>query len=145
MASGWNVTIDCVHPRELAAFWALALGYVDAPHPDGFTSWEDWLRANAVPAEEWDDGAYLVDPSGSGPKLSFLKVPEPKTVKNRRHIDINVGGGRQVPWDERWPLVQEKVDQLTRAGATIFREFELDGRPDHVWMKDPEGNELCVL
>ena len=103
------------------------------------------MRANQVPEGEWDGAAYLVDPTGSGPKLSFLRVPEPRTVKNRLHIDINVGGGRQVSWDERWPRVQAKVDQLTRAGATIFREFELDGHPDHFWMNDPEGNEFCVV
>ena len=50
-----------------------------------------------VPEDEWDDGAYVTDPDGVRPGISFLKVPESKVVKNRIHIDVNVGGGRQEP------------------------------------------------
>ena len=35
--------------------------------------------------------------------------------------------------------------RLTAAGATVVREYEMDGRPDHVEMADPEGNEFCVV
>ncbi|MFJ6216749.1 VOC family protein [Streptomyces sp. NPDC092296] len=54
---------------------------------------------HGVPADEWDEGAYLCDPEGAGPHLSFLKVPEPKAVKNRVHVDVQVGGGRETPWE----------------------------------------------
>ena len=137
--------MDCQRPAELARFWALALGYVEPPAPIGFTTWHDWLRAMGVPEDEWDDGAYLVDPSGVGPKLSLLKVPELKVVKNRMHIDIQAGGGRQVPWEERWPRVQAKVAELARAGATVLQQHDANGRGDHVVMQDPEGNEFCVV
>jgi Glyoxalase-like domain len=34
---------------------------------------------------------------------------------------------------------------LTAAGATVIREDEWHGRPDHVVMADPEGNEFCLV
>lgn len=146
IAIKWSLTIDCSHPAKLAEFWALALGYAQAPPPAGFGSWEEWLTHYGVPEEEWDDGAYLSDPAGLGPTLSFLKVPEPKVAKNRLHLDVEVGGGRHdMPWEVRWPRVIEAVEQLTAAGATVIREDELQGRPDHVVMADPEGNEFDVL
>lgn len=63
-------------------------------------------------------------------------------AKNR---DVQVGGGRSEPWEVRWPRAVEAVERLTAAGATVIREDELDGRPDHAVMADPEGNESCVV
>ncbi|MFD4229662.1 VOC family protein [Streptomyces sp. NPDC058545] len=145
MSTRWTVTLDCAHPSRLAEFWALALGYVPKPPPAGFGSWEEWFAHHGIPEEEWDDGAYLSDPDGAGPTLSFLKVPEPKVAKNRVHLDVQAGGGRETPWEVRWPRVTEAVTRLTAAGATVVREHEMDGRPDHVEMTDPEGNEFCVV
>jgi Glyoxalase-like domain len=146
MATRWSLTIDCAHPAKLAEFWALALGYELAPPPAGFASWEEWLTHHGVPEQEWDDGAYLVDPAGTGPGISFLKVPEPKVAKNRMHFDVQVGGGRdKTAWELRWPRVLDAVERLTAAGATVLREEEQQGRPDHVTMADPEGNEFDVL
>lgn len=145
MSTEWSLTIDCAHPGRLAEFWALALGYVEPPPPEGFAGWEAWLTHYEVPEEEWDDGAYLSDPDGVGPTLSFLKVPEPKVAKNRLHLDLRVGGGRQTPWETRWPRVVAEVERLTAAGATVVSEHELKGRPDHVVMADPEGHEFCVV
>jgi predicted enzyme related to lactoylglutathione lyase len=65
-------------------------------------------------------------------------------VKNRLHLDVQVGGGRDTLWEVRWPSVQEAVGRLTAAGATVIREEELQGRPDHVVLADPEGNEFCL-
>jgi hypothetical protein len=130
----------------VAAFWALALGYVEPPPPDGFSSWEGWLRDGADDRDDWDDGAYLVDPDGVGAKLSFMRVPEGKTAKNRLHLDIQAGGGRQNSWDKRWPLVTATVDKLVAAGGTVVQQYDSDeGNPDHIMMQDPEGNEFCVL
>lgn len=145
MATKWSVTIDCANPVELAKFWALALGYVDKPPPAGFESWEAWFAHHEVPEDEWGDGAYLSDPDGTGPNLSFLRVPEPKVVKNRLHLDVQVGGGRETPWEVRWPRVVEAMERLTAAGGSVIRKDELQGRPDHVVMADPEGNEFCLL
>ncbi|MFD5136351.1 VOC family protein [Streptomyces sp. NPDC058378] len=145
MSTRWSLTIDCARPKALAAFWALALGYVEKPPPDGFGSWEEWFVHHDVPEAEWDDGAYLSDPDGAGPALSFLKVPEPKTAKNRMHLDVQAGGGRETPWEVRWPRVTGAVERLTAAGGTVIQVHEFHGRPDHVVMADPEGHEFCVL
>ncbi|MFF2523786.1 VOC family protein [Streptomyces liangshanensis] len=145
MSTKWTVTVDCARPGELARFWALALGYVERPAPAGFASWEEWFARHDVPEEEWDDGAYLSDPDGVGPSISFLRVPEAKTAKNRLHLDLQVGGGRETPWEIRWPRVTAARDRLTAAGATVIREDELQGRPDHFVMADPEGNEFCLV
>jgi hypothetical protein len=145
MATRWTVTIDCARPAELAGFWALALGYVVRPAPAGFGSWEEWFTHHGVPEEEWGEGAYLSDPDQEGPAISFLRVPEPKVAKNRLHLDVQVGGGRETPWETRWPRVVEAVERLTAAGASVIREEALDGRPDHMVMADPEGNEFCLL
>ena len=145
MATKWTVTFDCANPGELARFWCLALGYIEKPPPAGFDSWEEWFKQHNVPENEWDDGAYIADPDGQGPSISFLKVPEGKVVKNRVHLDIQIGGGRAQPFDDRWPRVLELVDRLKAAGATVVLEDYLDGKPDHFLMADPEGNEFCVL
>lgn len=145
MSTTWTVTIDCADPAALAAFWRLALGYVDASPPAGFASWADWLTDAGVPPEEWDDGAYIEDPGKAQPGISFLKVPEPKVAKNRVHLDVQAGGGRGEPWEVRWPRVTEAVRRLVAAGATVLRVDVQDGTPDHMVMADPEGNEFCVL
>jgi hypothetical protein len=80
-------------------------------------------------------GAWLHDPTGQGPRLSFLDVPEPKVAKNRLHLDIRVGKG-----DDSWPRIQAKAAQLEAAGGHIQATF--DGH--HIVMTDPEGNEFCV-
>ncbi|WP_327001203.1 VOC family protein [Dactylosporangium sp. NBC_01737] len=144
MSVVWGIAVDCRDAGRLAAFWREALGYVDAPVPEGFASREEWLVRWEVPPEEWNDSAYLVDPEGAGPSLSFLKVPEPKVVKNRLHIDIKAGG-RDQPQDVRWPRVTETVQRLLRAGASVVEEYSVGGVPDHVTMADPEGNEFCVV
>lgn len=144
MGTRWGLTLDCARPRELAGFWALALGYEPRPVPAGFASWDEWLARHGVPEEEWDDGAYLQDPTGAGPTLSLLKVPESKVVKNRLHVDLKAGG-RELPWEERWPLVLARVSELEAVGATVLHVDEVDGRGDHVIMADPEGNEFCVV
>ncbi|MEV7805172.1 VOC family protein [Microbispora sp. NPDC088329] len=145
MATRWSLTIDCGQPAKLARFWALALGYSEKPPPAGFGSWEDWFAHHDVPEEEWDEGAYLSDPDGVGPDLSLIKVPESKVVKNRLHLDVQAGGGRGTPWEVRGPRVLAAVERLTAAGATVIRQDDLRGRPDHVVMADPEGNEFCLV
>lgn len=145
MAAKWTLTVDCSDPGKLAAFWRKALGYVDAPPPEGFESWRDWFIKCEVPENEWNDGAALADPGGVEPGISFLKVPEGKVAKNRLHLDIQVGGGRIEPPEVRWSRVVAAVARLTAAGATVVQEHAIAGIPDHVVMADPEGNEFCLV
>jgi hypothetical protein len=140
-----TVTFDCERPGRLAGFWAVALDYEPSPPPTGWSTWEDWLRDNGVPEDEWDDGASIRDPEGVGPSVSFLKVPEPKTAKNRVHLDLQVAGGRHVEQAVRERAIRGKVDQLLALGATVVDEAQGPRGLDHVVLADPEGNELCVV
>jgi hypothetical protein len=126
MATHWTLGCDAHDPHALASFWAHALGYVDEPGDDD------------------PDGASIVDPDGRGPAISFLRVPEPKTSKNRMHIDIRTAG--EQPWDmaERELLIISKVEELASRGATRVREERYGADLGHVVMLDPEGNEFCV-
>jgi hypothetical protein len=145
MALGWTITFDCTSAALLAGFWKEVLGYSDAPPPEGFDSWEQWLVAMEVPEEEWseDEGASIVDPESRGARIVFLKVPEPKRAKNRLHIDVDASSGRAVPLEERKRQVDTAVERAVGFGATRVQAFE-QGDHYHVVMRDPEGNEFCL-
>jgi hypothetical protein len=144
----FQVAIDCSDPAPLVRFWALALGYVPEPPPEGVPGWNAYWRSLGVPEEELDDADgpdSVVDPEGVGPRLFFHPVPEPKTVKNRLHLDIPAGGGRAVPVELRRERVRAKAEELIAAGATRLRVLYTEGI-DHYGevMQDPEGNEFCI-
>ena len=147
MTTKWTITIDCADPALAARFWCTALGYVEADPPKGWDSWEAFLTDQNVPADEWNDGASITDPAGTLPALSFLKVPEPRTVKNRLHLDLQVSGGRAEPQHLREQRIRATAASLLTAGATLVREVPVDNTTtlDHLWMHDPEGNEFCVV
>jgi hypothetical protein len=143
MATPVQVVFDCADPSGLARFWAAALDYELQPPPPGFDSWEAWLRNAGVPESEWNSASAIVDPDGTGPRIFFQRVPEAKTVKNRVHLDVNAGGSRGTPEEERRANVAAAVERLEGEGATVLREVEERG--EHwVVMTDPEGNEFCV-
>lgn len=79
MAVHWTLGCDANEPHTLARFWGAALGYVPEP---GF---------------EEPGAASIVDPDGVRPAISWLRVAEGKTSKNRLHVDIRVAG--EPPWD----------------------------------------------
>jgi hypothetical protein len=134
-----DLTLDCADATVLATFWKLALGYQDEPPPAPFATRQEWVDSFGPPADDDPgDGAWLHDPTGVGPRLSILAVPEPKTAKNRLHIDVRVDAAGTP--DERWARITAKVAELTAAGGTVL--WAAEGH--HVTMADPEGNEFCV-
>ena len=143
MATGVQVVFDCADPARLSRFWVEALGYKLEDPPEGYASWEDWLREQGIPEERWNDAGAVVDPDGSGPRIYLQRVPEPKTVKNRVHLDLNAGGGGSVPIEERRRRVDAEAERLQGIGATRLRALEELG-VYWVVMQDPEGNEFCV-
>jgi len=142
MAHGFQVTFDSQDPATHAAFWAEALGYIEQPPPPGYATWEDLAREVGIPEDEWGDSFAIVDPDGDGPRVYFQRVPEPKTAKNRVHLDINIADRSASP-EERRSQLDAEVERLTSLGATkVSGHDESKG----VWtvMLDPEGNEFCV-
>lgn len=135
MALKFQVTFDCEDADRMAAFWSGALGYIEQPPPEGFDSWETFLEANDLEIPEAGSISAIVDPDRNGPRVLFVRVPEPKQVKNRVHLDVAAG-------DDTAKLA--KADELEAAGATRVGRIDEQG----IWwivMRDPEGNEFCVV
>ena len=143
MAIKVQVVFDCADPDRLAGFWAETLGYKKDDPPTGFASWEDWLKAQGVPEDQWNSKSAVSDPDGVGPRIFFQRVPEGKVVKNRVHLDVNVGDGHSVPIEERRQRIEAAVERLTGLGATKLWSKEERGE-FWVVMQDPEGNEFCL-
>ncbi len=128
MAEIRDVVFDCRHPASLARFWAAVLdAYRVAPYDDEEL---ERLRRAGIDDPEDDPTVLVEGPPGGSPRLFFQRVAEPKTVKNRLHLDL-----RCVETDL-------EVERLIEMGA---RELARpDGDNGHVVMCDPEGNEFCV-
>jgi hypothetical protein len=120
----FQVTFDCAEPARVARFWAETLGY----------------RA------DFDDdqgAAAAVDPSGSGPRLFFQRVPEGKVVKNRVHLDVRVGTG--LVGDERLAVLETECARLEALGAVRGQLLLADDENESCQvMQDVEGNEFCL-
>ena len=75
-------------------------------------------------------------------------MPEPKSGKNRLHLDLYpTGRDRALTLDRRIELVDALVAELVAIGATV-QSTNRDDDPDDpsyfVVLQDPEGNEFCV-
>src|SRR5262245_32488126 len=71
-----TLTFDCADPVAVATFWAAAMGYEVDPDSD-------------------QGGAFIGDPSRATRGMFFQPVPEPKTAKNRVHLDVRPSGTMQ--------------------------------------------------
>ena len=107
-----EVIVDSSEPNQLAEFWAAVLG--------------------RQPIERIGGVVEIVDPSGTGPSLMLIRVPEAKAVKNRIHFDVRPDGC----------TVEEEVQRIVGLGA---RRIDI-GQGEQAWvvLADPEGNEFCV-
>jgi len=113
-----HTSIDCRDAYALSVFWAGVLGYAGDPDE---------------PDEPGDEECLLLSPDGAH-RLLFLQVPEPKSVKNRLHLDLEPVGVTR----------EEEVERILALGATLLDDRR---RPDGGWavLADPEGHEFCVL
>jgi len=139
MARTVQITFDAADPRGLGAFWCAALGYVEQPPPPGFADWEAAMASWGMSPDRFNAFSAIVDPDGAGPRIFIQQVPEPKTAKNRMHLDVGVEG--EGP--DRVRNVREHVERLVALGATALQEMDENGE---FWivLQDPEGNEFCV-
>ena len=143
MAYEVQVTFDCGDPAALAEFWAVALGYVLQPPPEGFDSWDAALAAWGVPEHQRNERSAVVDPDGAGPRLFFQRVPEGKTAKNRVHLDVRAAPG--LEGEARMAEIESASERLVALGATRVQRFEADlAGGGYIVMQDPEGNEFCL-
>jgi hypothetical protein len=103
------LAIDCAEPESLARWWSRLLGGSVEVDGSGIAT------------------LYTVD----GLAIDFARVPEPKTVKNRLHLDL------------RSADLAAATAQALALGATRADDIYEGGR----WqvLRDPEGNEFCIL
>lgn len=142
MAYTFQVTIDSCDPHSLADWWADALGWEVEPGDEGFIrrmvaegrAGEDDTTTHRG-ALVWKAGAAIRHPGGlaGAPRILFQLVPEPKSVKNRVHLDVRTGS--DTP--------QEVVERLVAKGAKHLHDGR-QGPFSWTTLADPEGNELCV-
>jgi hypothetical protein len=146
MAARFQLVMNCRDPEPLARFWADALGYIFEPAPAGFATWDDYWRDFGLGEEDLGIGQdCIIDPDGKAPRIWFQVSPDPKTAKNRWHLDISASGGREVPIETRRERVDAEAKRLVGLGATFLGVASDEGF-DHyaVGMLDPEGNEFDI-
>jgi predicted enzyme related to lactoylglutathione lyase len=109
------ITIDCADPLVLARFWASVFG-------------------TRVDAEDGDVPHYVdLRPAEGIPIMRFQRVPEPKTTKNRLHLDVAV-----ADIDDASTRVEELGGRVV---SGTFQEYGYEWRV----VTDPESNEFCVV
>jgi catechol 2,3-dioxygenase-like lactoylglutathione lyase family enzyme len=104
---------------------------IDAHDPESQARF--WAEVLGWKAGEREGLHFLLPSDPASPLLVFAAVPEEKSVKNRVHIDVS-------PIDR---TRDEEVERLLALGAT--RADVGQGEVDWTVMRDPEGNEFCVL
>jgi predicted enzyme related to lactoylglutathione lyase len=109
------LAIDASDVDTVADFWCQVLGWVIT--------------------ERWDAGISIGPPGGApGPTIDVLGVPEPKTLKNRLHLDLRADGSS----------TEAELQRLLDLGA---KRVDVGQPADASWvvLADPEGNEFCLL
>ncbi|CUR55562.1 conserved hypothetical protein [metagenome] len=109
-----NIVFDALDPQLLGGFWEAALG------TERVTDEPDIVETRLT-----IEGGPVLD-------LCFPRVPEPRSVTPRLHLDL-LGASRQA----------EVVERLLGLGA---RHLDI-GQHDVPWvvLADPEGNPCCVM
>jgi len=118
MGLRWQcICIDSTDPVPLGHWWAELLGW-RITHED-------------------DDEVVLEPPAGSpedgvSPDILVGRVPEPKTVKDRLHIDLRP---------------EDQAAEVARAEALGATRVDIGQGDDETWvvLADPDGNEFCIL
>jgi catechol 2,3-dioxygenase-like lactoylglutathione lyase family enzyme len=107
-----SVAVDCRDSAALADFWGEVLGWRVTFEQPG------WVELRP-------DG-------GVSPGLDFLGVPEPKSGKNRLHLDLRP---------------DDQAAEVARVEALGARRVDVGQGDDVTWvvLADPEGNEFCIL
>lgn len=106
-----DIIVDCHDPELLASFWSAVLGY----------------RVFAR-----DETGVAIRGATVSPDILFLRVPEPKAVKNRLHFDV-------------CPTDRDQEAELTRLLGLGAKRSGITGSGSWIVLEDPEGNEFCLM
>ena len=110
-----TVVVNVGDMRRGVDFWSAALGY--------------------RPREaDWDpEFMMLVDPRGRGTPVSLQFTDDISRQPVRVHLDLYTSEQRR------------HVERLEHLGATAVHEWPYPGDADFVVLRDPDGNEFCVI
>ncbi len=111
-----GITIDCADPARLASFWSTLLD-------------------TAITGEHGDDHGWATVGSrlDDRPRLTFQRVAEPRTVKVRIHLDIQV---------DDIDTARQQVEDLGGRWSGERHNYE-EGVV--MVMHDPEDHEFCLV
>jgi hypothetical protein len=106
---------------------------VDCADPQRMATF--WAAARGYEIRDNNGNLSIFDPSSSGSDIGFQQVPDSKVVKNRLHCDL-------LPADGDWSMAVERLESLEAQKVHFF-----DHDPAQTWwvMRDPEGNEFCIV
>jgi catechol 2,3-dioxygenase-like lactoylglutathione lyase family enzyme len=110
-----TVVVNVQDMRRAVDFWSATLGY--------------------QPREaDWDpEFMMLVDPIGAGTPVSLQLAHQPPREPVRVHLDLYT--------DEQ----DRHVERLIALGATRVEQWPYPDKADFVVLRDPDGNEFCVI
>ena len=147
-AMSWHVqvTIDCARPHELADWWAETLrweveyqdeAFIRSMIEQGLATDDDtvthrgalvWRTATAIRPVADGDGP-------DGPRILFQEVPEPKSVKNRIHLDL------RPPSDADLDSLRAEIESR----GWWYRRSKPTSSSRYVFVKDPDGYDIEIL
>jgi predicted enzyme related to lactoylglutathione lyase len=116
-----TITFDATDPGRLAAFWEQVTGFREDPEDPN-------LPGHTEHALLGRDGS---------PNLLFIRVPEPRHVKNRVHLDL-------MPADATAASRDAEIQRITGLGAVLLADHRNPDGSGWAVLADPEGNEFCV-
>jgi catechol 2,3-dioxygenase-like lactoylglutathione lyase family enzyme len=110
-----TVVVNVLDMARAVEFWSAALGY--------------------RPREQaWDPQfMMLVDPAGRGLPVSLQATDFPAGTPARVHLDLYTGEQ------------DRHVERLVRLGATRAENWPYPADADFIVLRDPDGNEFCVI
>ena len=110
-----TVVLNVQDMARAVRFWTAALGYVQRE-------------------QEWDpDFMMLIDPAGQRPSISFQLTTAPPQEPVRVHLDLYTSEQAR------------QVERLVALGATRVKDWPYPEDADFVVLRDPDGNEFCVI
>jgi catechol 2,3-dioxygenase-like lactoylglutathione lyase family enzyme len=110
-----TVVINVQDMRRAVAFWCAALGY------------------RVREAEVDEQFTMLVHPAGRRLPVSLQRTDAPPRESVRVHLDL-------------YTSEQDRhVERLVGLGATRVADWPYPDAPDFVVLRDPDGNEFCVI
>lgn len=114
-----HTSFDALNSCAQSRFWGEVLGYVENPDDPNLPEHEECM-------------IFSLDGKD---RILFIQVPDEKQLKNRLHLDLSPVGLTR----------EEEVDRVVALGATFYEDHRRENGGGWITLRDPEGNEFCIL